>query len=506
MLSTTTIKSSGWQAPHWRRHTLILLGFGLFAVLFPLAFVHYEIYVDEAWLGQQVHALVTQGIVKAELFRDVPPLNDRIVLYHKLLIWGGAAVSCVAGWGLYALRTVSLLSGLLVAGLLFLRRPLDSSPNASMASVLVLLFTPLFFHQMIIFRPEMLVTAFGFAGFLLLERGILNSRLWLIGLAGLCAGLSGATHAAGLSFAAAGFLTLLLERRYSFLPGYLLCAALGFFPYVLALVFDRELFLSQTLRNNFISTDLSVPWWQQLVGILDEHKRWFRKPEVIGISVLFLLALLQQKREEFQRNRTFWLYLASLSVIIAATPLPKLARYMMPLIPFLAIVISRGWMQPRLGTSHLLRYGRVLFIVWTVLFFIAGIIDLGYEALIHRDDQIATNRLLAAQMEPHTIVMAPWDFIFEEQPNFTVQGFSGVRRAHSKTRTAQQLEAYADSCGANYMILSTYDIDYWRLDSTDLARSFKRYTPLAGVPTHSRWLVRSIPVLDASSDSISVRK
>ncbi len=471
----------------------MLLGLGLFAVLFPLAFVHYEIYVDEAWLGQQVHALVTQGIVKAELFRDVPPLNDRIVLYHKLLIWAGAVTSLVAGWGLYTLRSVSLLSGLFVAGLLFQRRPPDSSLNASLSSVLVLLFTPLFFHQMIIFRPEMLVTAFGFGGFLLLERGILKSRTWLIDLAGLCAGFSGATHAAGLSFVVAGLLTLLLERRYRSLPGYLLCAALGFFPYISALLSDRELFLSQTLRNNFISTDLSAPWWQQLVGILDEHKRWFRKPEVIGISVLFLLALLQQKREEFQRNRTFWLYLVSLAVVIAATPLPKLARYMMPLIPFLAIVISRGWMQSRVGTTRLLRYGRILFLVWTSLFFTAGIIDLGYEALVHRDDQVSTNRLLAAQMEPHAIVMAPWDFIFEEQPNFTVQGFSGVRLAHSETRTARQLEAYADSCGATYMILSTYDIDYWRLDPADLGRSFRRYTPLAGSPTHDRWLVRKIP-------------
>lgn len=478
-----------------RRRLSILgwIGVAAFVGLFPLAFIHYDIYVDEAWIGQQTYSLLHQGAVYTDLFRDSPPLDGRIVVYHTLLVWAGTAASFLLGWGLHTLRAVSLVAGLVLLGLILVRRPNGPPRNVAIAAVPVLMFTPLFCEQMIIFRPEMLLTTLGFAGYLLLERGIYTKRAAWIALSGLLAGLSGSVHAIGLAFVVAGFVPLLIVKQFRALFLYIIGALVGFFPYMSGYFIDRDLFFSQVFHNRLLTPDPSATWWQFLLNALNEHQRWFRKPDVIGISVLFILALICVKRTYWKEHSIFWSYLVALAVALALAPLPKLTRYMLPLTPFMALVIAETISRLRSGLEQGRPVLRKIFVGWAALFFAFGTISLVTEAFA-RNDRIEVNRQLASWMSPGALVMTPfpYDFVFNEQPNFRIQGFAAIERNTIEgDRSVSDLEKFADSLGVNYIILTPRAIENWGLDRNTPYQKFTQYSLMAAYPQYERWLLKN---------------
>jgi 4-amino-4-deoxy-L-arabinose transferase-like glycosyltransferase len=483
------------ELPQWTRFenraTLTVAGIVL-ATLFALAFIHHEIYVDEAWLGQQVYTLIGSGQVSSPFFQDMYPLDGTIVVYHKLLIWSAAAVCYVAGWGLYSLRLVSLLCGLGLLALVY-RRVRQDSPNQALLATALLCLTPLYFRFMIVFRPEMLVALCGFASYLLLESSLRGKRAWMIPAAGLLAGLSGTAHAAGLAFVCAGIVTLAFERRVAGLFLFLLCAVIGFYPYVSGYFTDKALFLDQLFHNKLFAADLNNSWWRAPLNILEEHKRWFRKPEVIGLSVLFLLSLVQIRKEEFRRRRVFWSYFITLVVVIAAAPIPKITRYLLSLAPFMAMFIALRITDFSPDISSLRTIARRVSIAWLALFTVVGIWSLVDEAFLHPNDQIEVNNLIATQMQTGSTVMAPFDFIFEEQPNFNIMSYRGAWIASGDNRTPEALDTYANSHHVRYLVLSPEEIGDWGLDSTNVARSMTHFAPAACAPQSRRWLLQRIP-------------
>lgn len=479
-----------------RQRRLILAvaaGSILVIVLFSFAFFNCDVHVDESWLGQQVYSLVTRGEVYSEFFRDAPPLDGRIVLYHTAFIRTGAVLATFLGWGLYQLRTLSLLCGLLVIILVVCRRAEYSPPATRWLVVFPLLFSPLFSHQMIIFRPEMMVTAFGFAGFVLLEFGLKSNRGWIVALAGASSGLAGCTHAVGLVFAVAGLVVLIAHRRVLHAGIFAGFAAVAFAPYLFGWFTDRALFLQQALHNPLIQSDLNFPWYQPFLNIVDEHKRWFRNFESIGISGLFVLALLQTSRAEFKKQKTLWTYLATVALLLAAIPMPKMSRYLMSLLPFFALVIADRWAQPaqpRLGFSRLLH---IAFVGWTLIFVGCGIGYLVRQAFFEPHDRIATNRRLAADVPDGSLVMAPFDFVFEEQAHLTIQSFRGARFKGQPNLTPRFLESYADSLGVDYIIFSPEELGDWNLPAVDPAVNLTLYEKTVYLPDQERWMVHRLP-------------
>lgn len=483
-------------APRWIRlatHPGVLAPFAFaLVILLLLAFVNQEIYVDEAWLGQQVYTLLTHGDVSSPFFQDLPPLDGAIVVYHKLLIWAAAGMSSVIGWGLYQLRIVPLLCGLALLGLVYWRLRRVSFVVAVMA-VLILLVTPLFYRFMILFRPEMMVALLGFVSFLSLERAVDGKGvLWII-LSGLLAGLTGSAHAAGLAFAGAGFISLLMQKRLTGALLFGLCAVIGFLPYLTGFFTDRALFLDQVLHNPLFGTDLSNTWLRAPLNVLEEHKRWFRKPEIIGLSVLFILSLFQKSRAEFSRSRFFWWYFGSLVLILAAAPIPKITRYLVSLAPFMAMIISENLAVGQFAGSGAKKVIRPVLMAWLIIFVGYGVWSLFDEAALHPNQQLDTNSLLASQMEKQTIVMAPFDFTFEQQPYFDIVSFRGVRLAAGEHRSALFLETYADAHHARYLLLSPEEIDDWGLDRNAVGASFTLYEPVACAPQNERWLLQRVP-------------
>ncbi|MEW6051878.1 MAG: glycosyltransferase family 39 protein [Candidatus Zixiibacteriota bacterium] len=471
----------------WERRSCIGL-VALFVFLFPLALIHGDIQTDEAWLGQQVLALVNTGEVASALFRDVPPLDGHIVVYHKLLIWCGAAISRIAGWGILQLRLIPALAGLGVLLLLLFRPIADSTRRVRFLAASILAFTPLFWDYMRMFRPEMLLLVCGFAGYLVLERATVSRRLSAVAAAGALTGLAGLSHAAGLAFVVAGVIALGIERQFKAAGLFVICAALTFSPYLSGLITDPDLFGKQLFVNAFTDARLSLAWWQPITNLLSEHTRLFRKPEVIGLSVAFVLALALTTKSQWRQQRFFWVFLLTLIVAGGMAPLPKITRYMLPLTPFFVLAIARAWAEPS-ENERIGRMVRKILVGWLVLFFAYGIFALGSAALCNWSVQRDTNQWLSAQIEPGSIVMAPFDFVFNGSNQYVVQSWWGCERAAHELPTPASVEEYASRTGVQYIILDSLRLAKLHLVPEQIPDSFRRYSPLLGLTARQRYLL-----------------
>lgn len=463
----------------------------LFVLLYPFSLRNGSIETDEAWLGQQVQALANTGAVSSDLFRDVPPLDGPIVVYHKLLIWAGAGISWLGGFGIIQLRLISTCAGLLTALLLLFGRIDHDSRRIRWLAVAILLFTPLFDSYLRMFRPEMPMAALGFGSFLLLcrtDKGTLPSSAG----AGALAGLAGLTHAFGLAFVVAGIVFLLIMRRWRDTVCFAVAAVLVFSPYISGWFTDHELFQRQLFTNAFTDARLSLEWWQPINNLLHEHTRLFRKPEVIGLSVATLLALLLLTRQQWRRDRHFLIYTATLLALGGMAPLPKITRYMLPLTPFFALIVARAWHDAARAEGYR-RVVRHVLSGWLVLFFAYGIHTLGVAAFGATTRQTDTNRALAAEIEPGAVVMAPFDFVFHGPSPLVVQSWWGCEKTAHELPTVPFVEQYALGVDVRYIILDSLRMEKLRLTPEQIPAAFRSYQPLLLLPDQQRFLLGRRP-------------
>lgn len=453
------------------------------AVLIILSLRNRPIMIDEAWIGEQVKALLDHGTIVTNLFRDFPPLDQKIVITHKLLVWLGVGSAAVFGWGLYSLRLVSALAGLVTALVFFAYLRRTESQRIAIIGTVLLIWTPLFWEMMRIYRPEMLVTCLGFASFVVLQRARERGSQWLVLLAGVLSGLSGSAHPAGLAFAMAGLVALLFAREYRYLIPFALAAAIGFFPYVSGFVTDYGLASRQLFHNDTMSSMVRIEWWSLVVNLIEEHKRLFRQPMVIGISVMFILSLFLTKREEYRKQKFFWIYLITLFLCGAMAPFPKITRYMLPLVPFFVIVSARvlnGILSRQLQPAKWLR---MVFILWVGVFVVYGSYALAGAALVDRlaPKEIAAHRQFAQQMVKGPLVMAPAKFIYPEADSFVIQSYWGARVAGGEKRSIGQLEEYAVAHKISYLLVDAEIMHDWHFKLPDQAGDFSRYHLICAV-------------------------
>lgn len=478
-------------------HKLPRWPFVILALLFVLAtssaFVRRPIHNDEAWIGQQVWSLQKQGYVTSDLFQDCPPLDQEIVVYHKQLVWVGEAVSALFGWGLYQLRAVSLVAGILTLLFLSLAKHEKASSPVRVLTVALLMLTPVFWLQMLEFRPEALLLLSGTASFIALRQGVAGSRpIWIV-LSALLAGMAGLCHAFGFAYVIAGTVALAFDRRWRSAVWFALLGIIAFAPYLSGYFTDRELFIAQTLHNPLMTTSFDYHWWSPLLNLVSEHKRLLRKPEVIGVTVLFLLALFSVNREFLRRHRFTLIYLATLFVVIGASPLPKFTRYMVPLVPLMALVVSAILVRRTPPDGARQRVVTFALRAWLVIFVGYGLYALGAEALQPENRQVATNQKLAEAMQPGSRVIAPFDFVFMQQGRFTILNWWGAARVAAGNKPAGFLERYAAAHHVRYLILDPVALAEWNIAADSLGSTFDNFRLRQSLPEDHRYLFKITP-------------
>jgi hypothetical protein len=194
-----------------------------------------------------------------------------------------------------------------------------------------------------------------------------------------------------------------------------------------------------------------------LVKLLDEHKRLFRKPEIIFTSALFFISTAVSLWRGGARRRDFYVYTATCIIALGAVAPAKTTPYAILLFPFFAIEVGRlaatFWQSPGVFPK-LARYG---LIAATVFFIADSVVEDSLNAFAGKQRWVADNRRLAAFIPPRTSVLAPLDFVWDELPNYRIAGWRVADWRLSdfgrKTYTIENVAAYADSLRIPTIIL-----------------------------------------------------
>lgn len=410
----------------------LLAVFAVQIVLILLTLPGQSIHVDEALLGEQVYWEVKDGIPRQDLLagmftgeegKPVPQL-----VRHKLFNFLGCVVTRVAGFHLPALRLITLLSGFLLLGLMwaYLRKRGEDGGAAFLPVAVIFLFCPLVFRYIKVFRPEFLLAALGFLSFLLVLRALERERSFDALAAGLAAGLAVLAHLNGVMFIAAGLGTLLFYRKWKPAALFAVVSIATGALYLYDVVGNFSLFREQ-LFNDFTvnGSEYTVP--ALLAKIFKEHARYFRTPEIIGISALFVLSLPAALREKRGRRDVIFLYLAILVPVLAMAAKGFTPKYAIPVLPFFVLIIGKALRGIVHEASGNWKYYRWAFIAVLTAYLGYGIYAVQKNVRESGDSLAENNAVVARAMEKGSRVLAPSRFIFNEIGNFTVRDLFAAR-------------------------------------------------------------------------------
>jgi 4-amino-4-deoxy-L-arabinose transferase-like glycosyltransferase len=421
---------------------------------------------DEAAFAEFAYFQAKDGYIHSELFRGLLHYEERVLLYHKLFQWLGAGMVAVFGYGIWPLRALSLAAFAAIVLILYrhTRGPgHDEWRIEFLATVAFLLLAPLTFKFAKLYRPEMIQAALGLGSYAALNTALHRPSGRWTALAGVLAGLAMLTHLNGAIFVFAGGVLLLSRRRWQAAAVFAVLAAVVFSTFFIEAI-GRFNLLWQQFASDPTFGEHERTILGTLLKILEEHKRLFRKPEIIFSTVLFFVAAAANIwREGWRPRRDFYVYTGSCMVCLAAIAPAKTTPYAVLLFPLFALEIGHlaaAVRRNQTGSAPPLRYA----VTAAVIAFAGHSLAADtINAVVDKQDWVADNRQFASYLNPGTAVLAPLDFVLNELPNFRIAGrrlaFWRIHDWGGKPYTFENLAAYADSAGITAIILSRQDRD-----------------------------------------------
>lgn len=455
-------------------------------ILLVVSIPGHPLHIDEAWIGEQTYFLERDGYVHSNLFEGLAGHDQRSVVYHRLFVTAGSWAVGGFGWGIAQLRVVPALAtlGLLVAMALYMRLERKADLAAMTLPLVIFLFIPIAFYHAKIYRPEMMMTLFGFTSYWLLERGVNRERgLAAIAFGGLLAGAAALTHLYGLIFVVAGAYMLARTKHYAAIGIFIICAALPFIPYLHDIATHRALFDAQ-ISNPIAAKKTSFTLLTPFANLLEEHKRLFRKPEIIVVMLLFIIPLIPAWRAASaagdRRRRILFEYTIALIVLLGMVSGDKLVtRYAIPLFPFLAIAISSAIVE-RPGLIGGNRPYRALFAVTLALFTLYGMGYQVYDTFSTRERTAEINGMIGERLPDGARVVAPMNMIFDQIGRLHIIGLYLASKEQHDTLTFDSAIAFAKAHRADYIVTNSMMTDEERIINLGGKAEFtgKEYLPM----------------------------
>lgn len=386
--------------------------------------------IDDAWIGEHAYWLSESGYVKSELMRGITEQEDYLIISHKLLVLHGAAFIELFGFSLYSLKSVSLIYFIIFLFIFFyyavrIRKIL--SFNEWLFSMILIFSFPWIFKYSFLFRPEIMIMTFAFTAFVFIENYLKKGRgsaTYLIP-AGLVSGLAVATHLNGIVVTGAGFLLLLINRKWT-----------G------SIVFGLFSLITTSIYFFDFNADYSFSWWyyqfssspaldsingvpvylQPFVNLIKEQQRFFHNPKIIIFSTLLIVALFVGVKKFWNDYPRLSLFTLLLFVLTALTAVHKSRQYILIYFPFLVIMISKvfSWLNNKeIGNFRLGSQKRIRFLLSALLvIFIGGSAYYNFQLTLNKFNPVAneqiTSKYLGQENLKGTNIIAPMTFIFNE--------------------------------------------------------------------------------------------
>jgi len=432
---------------------------------------------DDAWIGEHAYWLAKEGHARSELMRGITGQEDYLIVHHKLLNLQGALFIKIFGFSLYTLKSVSLLYFVLF--LLLLYYYLAFSKNIRDRNMLLLVFSllisfPWLFKFSFVYRPEVMVMTLAFAGWISLEKALEEPGNMQVNalVAGLLGGLGFSAHLNGIVVAAAGFLLLLIHRRWVpalvFAVGALAGASVYFYDFNAAHGWEYWIYqLTQSPALDGVPS--SHPLLRPLLNLINEHQRFFHNPMIIFFSAFMIFTLIIGYPLIKARWKNMALYSLIIAVLLGMVAAHKARHYLLIYIPFLMIMLGdisnevlsgnakeilKGWRRSRFATAVL---------IFLLMAFIGSGIYYNTVYSIEKFKASDNAGITAKYVDedPATVnVIAPMTFIFNEIEKFKrIQAdlsFFEMSKSDQSIKGKGLLDK-AREFGIRYIILSPFE-------------------------------------------------
>jgi len=409
--------------------------------------------IDEAWIGEQAWFFARDGFVHSDLFAGYEGSEDRILVYHRLLVWIGASAVRLIGFGLVQLRLVSFSAAAILLALMAGDRTASRARSRS-GPPAVLLSIALFYRFSGIYRPEILLALLAWAQWSLVLRAARSGASLPAISAGVACGLGILAHLNGIAFAAGSATVLLMSgRRRLLFPFAAAALAVGFGP--LAEAAGHPVLFWHQFTGEFVRTKTSLaplaPWW----NLVREHQRLFRDPGMILLTLATASAVLCAPAGRNAENPYFYPFALSSLLALAALTGSKSAKYAIPMMPFMASEIWCGIEEAARGWRVLPAWRRWPVMVSSALLFSHGAASAMLAAISRPESPSAENREAGSLIPDGATVVAPVGFIFDEIGRLRICGLYLAERQGGGPLTPGRLLEYAAAREASFVVLDS---------------------------------------------------
>lgn len=301
-------------------------------------------------------------------------------------------------------------------------------PGYGWISAGLLLLTPLYFHWGKIYRPEIMVAAFAFYSFVALESSYRKNSFTKVLFSGILAGAAAYSHYNGVTVIAAGFVTYLLLRCFKMGLLFLLGAVIALAPYLYEIFNNWDIFYRQIFENPMVASKATGEWYTWLLSLIVEHKRLFRSPEILIVTIPFVLAMITVYKKQLAEKKVWYLFWFTLMFFTGLVVKSKLARYALVLHPFFIgeIVRATDWISNDLVNIKKKILQRILIGVISICFLLA--ITLDFKNITERSENPESISSRWAQKTPNNSkVVAPMSFVFNEIKNYDIIALDNIR-------------------------------------------------------------------------------
>ncbi len=316
-------------------------------------------------------------------------------------------------------------------------------------AVFLLLITPEFIERVLLFRPELPVMFLGMIAFIFFNKTRISGHWKFPVLAGIFSGITFLGHLNAVIFPVAGFLLLLIHKQWKSLvlfsiPCFLTCLiyteGLWFEVNFTEYVYELRNWPSHSFKEK-VDGGLISSVFSNIIGLLNEHKRYFWDQNVWIISGAFFISLMLYFKR-IRRESPFLIdYVVLLMVLLGLLGGGHAPRYLMFIFPYMALICARAI---QISSQKERKFNIVLYsiiIVGQLVFMVTK-----YDSIFNKkfDFQEWNNEVLA-NIEPNSSVIGPWHLIYNNINQYHIINYKTFEyREEKRPIKFSQLEVLED--------------------------------------------------------------
>lgn len=407
---------------------------------------------DDAWFGEQSYWLEKEGIIRSEFFRGIVGWERQILVSHKLFLAFGAVVIHFFGYDLPILKISGLLFFLILVGqiMFYINKSEKSYKLHYTLAIAILIFSNRLLIKMSFEnRPEMMVAAFGFGSFLVLNY---HNKSWSGAfLGGILGGLAFLTHLNGCIYVIAGFVSLfILKVPFKVILSFTLGAAITCSLYFIDVFMAHNgLGMWWFQFRNDPATEASFDLYGKIIQLITYPRLFFQSPEQLALSLLVTYLIWIWRKSLNTLPQFLKVYFPTLVISFWLITKANAGMYLVLFIPFM-LVLTYELYRLKPVTHH--------FFKWLLaIYFVIGIF--GSVQLIRKNLTLGhlpkTYQSLKKILPRDKVGVVPLTFFFNEYDNFkTLRAHENYKLfCHKVNMTPDGFGRWAKASNAGFILM-----------------------------------------------------